>query len=225
MTPRRLKVQLAAALVLAALGCMSSEERIANHLERARVYEESSQPNQALVELQSALRLDPQNAETNYLTGELMTQMERYDDAIFFYEEAHRIDPKRDDAKLGIAFLLRFNDADRAEKLVEEVLAHSPKDVSAHLLRSDIYLARADVNGALASALTAVEFEPNSTRAALQVGMARRPSSHMRTRPSSRSSPSSSRRPTRPLLERSSSLSRIRIRTPWCVAWSSGRRS
>jgi tetratricopeptide (TPR) repeat protein len=153
---------------------MSSEERIANHLERARVYEESSQPNQALIELQSALRLDPHSAETNYLTGELTKKLERFDDALFFYEEAHRIDPARDDAKLGIAFLLRFNDTDRAEKLVEEVLAHSPKDVSAHLLRSDVYLARADVNGALASALSALELEPNSTRAALQVGMARK---------------------------------------------------
>ena len=173
MTPRRLAT-LPALLVLAALGCMSSEERIANHLERARVYDESSQLNQALIELQSALRLDPQSAETNYLIGELMKEMERFDDAIFFYEEAHRIDPTRDDAKLGIAFLLRFADGDRAEKLVEEVLTHSPQDVFAHLLRSDIYLARADVNGALASALTAVELEPKSTRATLQVGMARK---------------------------------------------------
>src|SRR5262245_49194404 len=118
---------------------MSSEERIANHLERARVYQEAQQPNQALIELQSALRLDPQSAETNFLIGELMKKMERYDDAIFFYEEAHRIDPARDDAKLGIAFLLRFSDTDRSQKLIEEVLAHNPKDVSAHLLRSDVY--------------------------------------------------------------------------------------
>jgi tetratricopeptide (TPR) repeat protein len=174
VNPRQVTIRLAVGLALTALGCMSSEERIANHLERARVYQESSQPNQALVELQSALRLDPQSAETNYLTGDLMKRMERYDDAIFFYEEAHRIDPARDDAKLGIAFLLRFNDPDRAEKLIEEVLVHSPQDASAHLLRSDVYLARSDVTGALASALTALELEPNSTRAALQVGMARK---------------------------------------------------
>src|SRR5262245_25442001 len=153
---------------------MSSEERIANHLERARVYDESSQPNQALVELQSALRLDPQSAETNFLTGELMKKMERYDDAIFFYEEAHRIDPSRDDAKLGIAFLLRFNDTERATKLIEEVLAHSPNDVTAHLLQSDVYLARTNVEGALASAQKALELAPNNTRAALQVAMARK---------------------------------------------------
>lgn len=165
---------LATLLVLLALGCMSSEERIANHLERARVYEESGQLNQALVELQSALRLDPQSAETNYLTGELMKQMERYEDAIFFYEEAHRIDPKRDDAKLGIAFLLRFSDTDRASKLIEEVLSHAPDDVQAHLLASDVALARGDTEGALAAALAAQELAPDSTRVALQVGMARK---------------------------------------------------
>ncbi len=174
MIPRRLATRLMVALALTAVGCMSSEERVANHLERARVYAESSQADKALVELQSALKLDPKSAEINYLTGKQLNEMERYEDAIFFYEEAHRIDPARDDAKLGIAFLLRFSDTDRAEKLIEEVLAHSPSDATAHLLRSDVYLARADVNGALASALTAFELEPKNTMAALQVGMARK---------------------------------------------------
>jgi tetratricopeptide (TPR) repeat protein len=165
---------LVTALALAALGCMSAEERIANHLERARVFEESGQNDKALIELQNALKLDPQRAETNYVNGELLRKMERWNDALFYYEEAHRLDPKRDDAQLGIAFLLRFSDTDRAEKLVEEVVARSPQDPKAHLLRSDLYLVRADVNGALASALTALELDPQSARVALQVAMARK---------------------------------------------------
>ena len=174
MKHARLTIAFATALALSALGCMSSEERVSNHLERARVFEESEQPAKALIELQSALKLDPQNPETNYLTGELLTKMERRDDALFYYEEAHRLDPRRDDAQLGIAFLLRFSDTDRAEKLVDEVITRSPGDPKAHLLRSDIYLVRADVNGALASALTAQELDPKSARVALQVGMARK---------------------------------------------------
>ena len=174
MKNARLATALAAALALSALGCMSAEERVSNHLERARVFEESAQPDKALIELQSALKLDPQNAETNYQTGDLLRRIERWDDALFYYEEAHRLDPKRDDATLGIAFLLRFSDTDRAEKLIEEVIARSPEDPKGHLLRSDIYLVRADVNGALASALTALELDPTDARAALQVAMARK---------------------------------------------------
>ena len=174
MTHSRLAPAFAAALVIAAFGCTSSEQRIANHLERARVYQESSQPDKALIELQAALKLDPQNAETNYQTGELLRTMERWDDSLFYFEEAHRLDPKRDDAELGIATLLRFNDTDRAEKLVEEVIARSPSNGKAHLLRSDLYLVRGDTNGALTSALTAQELDPKSARAALQVAMSRK---------------------------------------------------
>ncbi|MGH7288274.1 MAG: tetratricopeptide repeat protein [Myxococcota bacterium] len=164
-------------ICLAALGvaCSSPEERVKRHLERARLYsDESWQPDKALVELQAALKLDPTNAETNLRIAELLEDSERFEDALFYFEEARRLDPKSDDAALGLARLIRITEPDRADTLLDEVLARSPDSASAHVLRSDVLLVRSDVNGALASALTAAELDPQSARVALQVAIVRK---------------------------------------------------
>jgi tetratricopeptide (TPR) repeat protein len=162
------------ALALAAWGCTSAEERVARHLERARVYGEQSQPQKALIELQSALKLEPKNFDINLLTAEMLVETERMDDALFYYEEALRLDPSNDKAALGVAQLLLFSETDRAEKLIEEVLARSPGNATVHVMRSDAWLIRKDLNAALASALTAVELEPENPRTALQVAIVRK---------------------------------------------------
>jgi tetratricopeptide (TPR) repeat protein len=171
---RSLAIWLGAALAACALACTSAEERVARHLERARVYGEQSQPQKALVELQSALKLDPKNFDVNLLTAEMLIELERMDDALFYYEESLRLDPKRDEAALGVAQLLLFQETDRAEKLIEEVLARSPSNPTAHVMRSDAWLIRKDLDAALASAFTALELEPGNPRMALQVAMVRK---------------------------------------------------
>jgi tetratricopeptide (TPR) repeat protein len=163
-----------AALAAFALACTSAEERVARHLERARVYGDQSQPQKALIELQSALKLDPKNFEVNLLTAEQLIEAERMEDALFYYEEAHRLDPLRDEAALGVAQLLLFQETDRAEKLIEEVLARSPSKATAHVMRSDAWLIRKDLDAALASAFTALELEPRNPRMALQVAVVRK---------------------------------------------------
>jgi tetratricopeptide (TPR) repeat protein len=171
---RPLAILLAATLAALTLACTSAEERVARHLERARVYGEQSQPRKALVELQSALKLDPKNFDVNLLTAQMLIELERMDDALFYYEEALRIGPTRDEAALGVAQLLLFQETDRAEKLIEEVLARSPSNATAHVMRSDAWLIRKDLNAALASAFTALELEPRNPRMALQVAMVRK---------------------------------------------------
>ena len=164
-----------ASLAVVGIACSSPEERIQRHLERARLYaDESWQPDKALLELQAALKLDPTSAETNQRLAELLEENERFDDALFFFEEAHRLDSSRDDAALGVARLVRFSDADRADALIDEVLSRSPGSAPAHVLRSDVLLVRKDVNGALESALTAAELDAKSSRVALQVAMVRK---------------------------------------------------
>jgi len=170
---RRLAI-LGIALAAALLGCTSAEERLVRHLERARVYGERSQPQKALIELQSALKLDPKNFEVNLLTAEMLLELEREEDALFYYEEALRLDPANDAAALGVAQLILFQETDRAEKLAKEVLARQPQLARAHVLRSDVALVRTKLDDALASALTAVELEPRNARNAIQVGMVRK---------------------------------------------------
>jgi len=171
VTRRSLAILLGVALVW---GCTSVEQRVARHLERARVYGEQSQPQKALVELQSALKLDSKNFEINLLTAEMLIELERMDDALFYYEEALRLDPTRDEAALGVAQLLLFEETDRGEKLVNEILARNPSNATAHVLRSDVWLIRRDLNAALAAAFTAVELDPKNPRMALQVAVVRK---------------------------------------------------
>ncbi len=174
MRTRRLAILLGVVLGAAALACTSAEERVARHLERARVYGEQGQPQKALIELQSALKLEPKNFEINLLAAQMLIESERMEDALFYFEEALRLDPKNDEAALGVAQLLLFSEVDRADGLVEEVLARSPGNRTAHVMRSDVFLIRQDLNAALASALTAVELDPEDPRSALQVAVVRK---------------------------------------------------
>ena len=162
------------AVVTSGLGCSSSEEVLARHLERAQAYQESGQVDKALIELKSALKLAPQSADTNLKIAMLHEQYEKYEEALFYFEEALRLDPAGEEAALGVGRLLRFQDTDRADELVTKVLERNPGSARAHVLRSDIQLVRNDVAGALASALTAAELDPESARVALQVAMARK---------------------------------------------------
>lgn len=174
MTRRLVPVCLATALALAAFACSSPEETMRRHLERATAYEEAEQDDKALAELKAALKAMPSSAETNLRIAQLLERAEQYDTALFHYEEARRLDPGSEDAALGLAHLLRFEETDRASALIEEVLARNPKSVLGHTLRSDVQLIRNDLSGALASALTAAELDPQSARVALQVAMARK---------------------------------------------------
>jgi tetratricopeptide (TPR) repeat protein len=155
-------------------GCTSPEERIARHLERAQLYVDQSQPEKALVDLQSALQLDPKNFDINLLTAQSLVEMRRMDDALFYFEEAHRLEPLRDEPTLGIAQLLLFRETDRAESLIQDVLERDPQDPLAHQMLSDVWLIRSDLDAALASAQTSLELDPKSPRNALQVAMVRK---------------------------------------------------
>jgi tetratricopeptide (TPR) repeat protein len=172
-----LRSLLCVAILLGAalgLGCTSSEEALARHLERAQLYRESGQADKALIELKAALQLAPQRAETNLEIALLHEGNEKYEEALFYFEEALRLAPDDEGAALGVARLLRFQDTDRAEELVAKVLERNPGSARAHMLRSDVLLVRNDVAGALAAALTSAELEPDSARGALQVAMVRK---------------------------------------------------
>ena len=104
----------------------------------------------------------------------MLIEVERMEDALFYFEEALRLDPTNDEAALGVAQLLLFSETDRSEKLIEEVVARSPSNPTAHVMRSDAFLIRKDLNAALASAFTAVELDPEDPRTALQVAVVRK---------------------------------------------------
>lgn len=168
---RMVAFALCAAFVLTT-GCMSREERLAAHLQAADQYAEDGRDREALIELRSALKLDPKSADVNYKIAEFSRERRRFQDALFYYLEAYRLDPDRVEAGLAaIPILLRNRDGtDRAEELVLELVAKYPANAMVHIRRSMVAMRQNDREAALHSALTAVELAPSLPGAYMQVG-------------------------------------------------------
>ncbi len=167
---RLLATACALSLLLAVPACRSNEEKLAATVERARAYAEQKQNKEALIEFKNALKLDPQNAQVNFEIAELLATEQKWGDALFYYREAYRLDPNFSEAALAEARLLGSSDAERADELIEAVLARDPSHVKAHILKSELALLRDDLQTALTSARTAVELEPENAKAQFQIG-------------------------------------------------------
>jgi tetratricopeptide (TPR) repeat protein len=152
-------------------GCSSKQSKLQAHLARAAEYEQNGQTKESLLELRSALQLDPKNADVNFRIAEQLSKSGDYANAVFFYREAVRLDPTRDDAALAESKLILFDDPARSAELVDSVLARDPKSIVAYVRKSEIALARNDSAGALQAALTATELDPKNGLAQMQLGI------------------------------------------------------
>jgi tetratricopeptide (TPR) repeat protein len=164
----------AAALFALSLAACGGDDSAAPHVAAAEAAITAGKPDEALLALRKALQAEPKNADVNYRLARLLHQQEQIPDAVYFYEEALRLDPNHADAALTLAFLMIGDDAAYAERLTEGVLARDPKNALAYVRRSDIALARGDADGALAAALTAAELEPKNARVQIQAGLVQR---------------------------------------------------
>jgi Tfp pilus assembly protein PilF len=95
------RVRRALPLLLAAVAvaaCASDAERRDQHLANAESYLAEGDTRTALIEFRSALELDPQNADVNFRVGRALEAVAAVQDALFFYEEAYRLDPMHSEA-------------------------------------------------------------------------------------------------------------------------------
>ena len=91
---RRFRCALTALFASSVLACASEEVRFEEHMARAKAYRESEQPKEATVELRSALKLKPNSAVVNEQIAELARESGQFENAVFFYREAQRLDPQ-----------------------------------------------------------------------------------------------------------------------------------
>jgi tetratricopeptide (TPR) repeat protein len=127
-----------------------------------------------MIELRSALKLEPQNAGLHFRIGDLLDGTGELSDALFFYQEALRLAPEDGRAALATARLLLFDEPERAEELIEGVIQRSPDDPVAYIRRSELALARGKAPEALAAARLAVEKAPGSHMTHFQEGLVHR---------------------------------------------------
>lgn len=167
---------LARTLVLLALAgafaaCTSPDEKVNEHLRKAEEALAAGDERSALIELRSGLRAAPQRADVNLRIARLFEKNEeKLADALFFFQEAYRLDPSLDEARLAAAELLATADRPQAKSLVDEVLAGDPANARAHGLKSRLALLDNDLDAALTSVLTAVELAPDDPEVQLRLG-------------------------------------------------------
>lgn len=168
---RRLAVASVVGFLCLGIGCSSDEQKLARHMSSAEQYAAEGKRKEALIELRNALQLAPRNADVNFRISRLLEEDGKLAEAVFFLRETTRLDPSRTDAAMAEAKLIMFDDPERAEELIEQVIETDPANTLAYVRRSEIALARNDTEGALAAALTATELQPKDGMGWMQLGI------------------------------------------------------
>ena len=167
---RRLCGCLLAATVLLLPACASREQRFAEHVKRGERHAAEGRIAEAVLEYQSALELDPRDAELCQRVGDLLAHRREYKDAIAYYRQAFELDPERLGAAMSEAHLLAFSDPKRARELVQRGLERAPDRSDVQLTRAHVALASGDVEEALLAAERAAQLEPGSSASWAQLG-------------------------------------------------------
>jgi len=158
---RRLRCALIVSLAASAIACASEEERFEEHMARAKAYRGQEQLQEAAVELRSALKLKPESAMVNQQIADLAREAAQFENAVFFYREAQRLDPQWIEPLLGEFDLVLGSDLERAAEITRTALELAPDDPRVHLMVAEFKLVVADTEEALASVLTAIELAPD----------------------------------------------------------------
>jgi tetratricopeptide (TPR) repeat protein len=167
---RALPGSLAALALCAALGCSSPEERFAEHVARAETHLAAGRTDDALLELQGALKLRPEDAELNERLGRLLAERGNAQPAVFHLGEAYRLDPNRIDAGILQAQLVWRTAPPRAEQILKDVQQRHPEDPRVYRGESALAISMGDGERALAAALRARELAPEDPESWVALG-------------------------------------------------------
>jgi len=124
-------------------GCKKDMDKAKKHYELGVEYHKQEQEEQAIKELQEALKIDPNYAKAHYELGVLYHEKEDYGSAVQEFQRAIKIDPDYAEAHFrlgGIYQLLRGYD--QALREFEEVLRINPKFPRVHTAMGGVYYER-----------------------------------------------------------------------------------
>ena len=159
--------------VSGALGCQSEQDRFDYHLARATAAQrEFGREETVVIELLNALRIRPDDAGVNLRLGQARQNQGMLRDAIFFFEEAHLLDPEDSRTSVELALLLRLSDVERADELLQEARVRDPQNVWVLAAVAELALNRDSPDEAVASATLAIELEPDFAFGHLALGQA-----------------------------------------------------
>jgi tetratricopeptide (TPR) repeat protein len=152
------------------VACASQEERFARHIERADDLLAEGRADDALIELQGALKIDPNDAQVNQRIGDLLSARRAYEPAAFHYAEAYRLDPERVDAAMRQAEIVWQRAPRRGARIMRVAKQRHPDDPRVHRADARFALFRRDIPAALAAARRAVGLAPEAAESWTQLG-------------------------------------------------------
>ncbi len=149
-----------AVVALVAAACASPEERLAHHVERGETFLRDNEVDAALLEFQSALKIQPTNAALYERIGDvLMEYRQLYPRAISYYREAHRIEPTRIHSIVREARLLALEDRERARELLDAAISLDPESGEVLRAQANFALIANDLIRAREAAERAIEVD------------------------------------------------------------------
>lgn len=123
-------------LALALAACEDDVSKVAAHLERGEAYLEEEKYGEAIIELKSALQLDPNHGGAHYQLAHAYFRSEKPRDGFWELRETVRLDPANHEARIEFSQLaIIAGEAEEALSQMESLLADDANDVRAHLVR------------------------------------------------------------------------------------------
>ncbi len=139
---RRLSMILLSALALALVACQDDQAKLAQHLERGEQYIEEKKYAEAIIELKSALQIDPNHGGAHYKLAHAYFRTEKPRDGFWELRETVRLDPANHDARVEFSQLaILAGEEEEALNQMESMIADGSTDVRAYLVRGQALVA------------------------------------------------------------------------------------
>lgn len=120
-------------------------------------------PEEALKAFDKLIELQPEE-ESNYVgRGQMLYELGRYEEAIEAFDKSASIDPTRADVKgMKASSLAKLGKYNEALVMMNNILEHSPDDVTSIYNRACIYSLQGDKDNALADLKRAIKLNPSA---------------------------------------------------------------
>ncbi len=141
----------------------------------AREMAKQGKTDEAVAELEQAVRMDPNSKIAHLALGSLKARQYLPDDAIREYREVLRIDPLNIQAYLRLSRIyLRKKEFDKCEEYIENALRIDPRSPAAHYFMGHLSIAMKNLPRAKEHLAKALTYNPRLVRARVQMSAALR---------------------------------------------------
>ncbi len=112
----------------------------------AAIYMHSGMEAEAHALVEKSLRLEPENAKTWQLRGELSFNEKNYSQALEYFRRGNELDPEDLRIQRSLAQVyLQLDDREKAQEYLDEILEESPDDPAATLISALLLIGNGDV--------------------------------------------------------------------------------